>query len=60
VLVRASHTSVKLGQVGDELFVISSRLQDMGRSKAQQNLSAALLSELDAGECCLRLAFLLP
>jgi hypothetical protein len=50
VLVRASQTSEKLGQVGNELFVISSRLQDMGRSKAQQSPSAALLSELATGE----------
>lgn len=51
VLVRASQTSEKLGQVGDELFLISSRLQDMGRSKAQhQSPSAALLSELATGK----------
>jgi hypothetical protein len=56
VLVRASQTSEKLGQVGDELFMISSRLQDMGRSKAQQSPSTALLRELATGACCLRLA----
>lgn len=52
VMAGASQTSAKLGQVGNELSVISSRLQDLGRSKQAHNQSArALAAELGSGRC---------
>jgi hypothetical protein len=52
VMAGASQTSAKLGQVGNELSVISSRLQDLGRSKQAHNTSArALAAELGSGMC---------